>query len=188
MFRAALSVIMLIATPAMAEGPLRQCAQECALSQGPVGTSIYDLCVAHRCGVTAPGPQAVESPVLEPLEPEWQVESLPDSGAYTARIRFQGRSLSYVCQPDGRGMIAVEGLGSGGGEMVFLVDGQRMSVPFQTLDGIHYGEAEPGSQMLRAMMEGRQATMIAGQITLTMPLIGSARAITEAMRGCDLIG
>ncbi|ODT60275.1 MULTISPECIES: hypothetical protein [Paracoccus] len=188
MFRLALT-LSLATGPAWSQDMLTQCVNQCLFEYGPAGSPAYDLCVAQLCMAAAPAPEAAPPPtpsqvpapaLAQPPGPIWRAD--PTLG--TAEIRWRGRSMAVRCDAEG-GSISVSGLGGGGSALSFAVDGQRLDVPFETRDGTHYAQVEPESALLEALMAGRQVTIVAGQVTLTLPLAGSRRAISEVMADCD---
>lgn len=196
MLRLALTLSLSLTTAAAwSQELLTQCVDQCRLMSGPAGSAAHADCVARICMAAAPAPAdpaapaaptpaPVPAPALaQPPGPIW----LPDPERRVAEIRWQGRSLSYRCA-DGGGEVAISGLGGGGSALRFAVDGQIIATPFQTRDGIHYADAAPGSPLIEALMAGQQAVIVAGQVTLSLPLAGSRRAIAEVMAGCDRMG
>ncbi len=116
----------------------------------------------------------------------WIAGRLPDGSGHAAEIAFEGRRLSYVCRPGDAGRMVIDGMGQTEDPIVVLVDGQRIAVPSDMANGVHSIAADPRSQLLSALTEGRQVTLLAGPVTLSLPLEGSRRAIGQAMEACDL--
>ncbi|WP_282028111.1 hypothetical protein [Paracoccus marcusii] len=116
----------------------------------------------------------------------WNTGRLPDGPGHAAEIAYEGRRLSYVCRPGDEGRLVIDGMGQTDDPIVVLVDGQRIAVPSDMTNGVHSIAADPGSQLLSALTGGRQVTLLAGPVTLSLPLEGSRRAIGRAMEACDL--
>lgn len=185
MLRLALT-LSLAAGAAWSQDLTTQCVNQCLFRYGPAGSPAHEDCVARVCLAQAPAPAApdqVPAPALaQPPGPVW----LADPDRRAAEIRWQGRSLAYRCDAEGA-QIIIEGLGGGGSALSFVVDGQRLDAPFETRNGIHYAEAAVGSPLVEALMAGRQAVIVAGQVTLSLPLAGSRRAIAQVAAGCDAL-
>lgn len=131
----------------------------------------------------------IASPAAGQSGPEvaWIDGRLPDGPGHAAEIAYQGRRLSYVCRPGDAGRMVIDGMGDTGDPIVVLVDGQRIAVPSDMANGVHSIAADPGSQLLSAVTGGRQVTLLAGPVTLSLPLEGSRRAIGRAMEECGLL-
>ncbi|WP_405405636.1 hypothetical protein [Paracoccus sp. Ld10] len=115
----------------------------------------------------------------------WTTGRLPDGPGHAAEITFGGRRLSFVCRPGNAGQVVIDGMGLSQEAVVVLVDGQRIVVQSETKNSVHSIDAAPRSQLLSALTEGRQVTILAGPLTLSLPLEGSRRAIEHALEACD---
>lgn len=171
MVRSGLVLSLLLATQAMAQDPVQLCVDQCLVHRGPAGSASHDACIEQMCTASAE-------------LGDWAVMSTPDGNGHAARTSMQGRSLSYLCSHDGPGLVAIAGLGGGGTEILFRIDGQPVPGRYVTQNGVHYGAADAGSPVLQGLVEGRTAEVTAGQVTVRFPLAGSGQAIRRAMAAC----
>lgn len=168
----------------------QRCVWSCLANYGPASNPAYHDCVERMCLAPTPQPQSRGGQQSRgPAAPAtgWTNAATPNGAAHSAVINAGGKSLHYICQRGGKGLIAIDGLGGPANGVGLRVDNQRFALPFVMQNGILYTAADPGLALMRALMAGNtvEITGSRGQ-KAGFPLRGSSAAIRKAMAGCGI--
>lgn len=183
-----LAALSLAAPAAFGQGGVDEaqlCVNQCLFNHGPVSNPAYHACVAQMC--EAPGDDAPTQPQQAPARAAWQNETIPGGGAHAASVTVDRRTLSYLCQRGGPGLLGIAGLGNTANGVGLTIDGRDFRMPFIAQNGVLYTAADRGSPLLASLMAGSSVQVANGQgQRASFPLNGSGSAIRRAMQGCGL--
>lgn len=156
-------------------------------SAQPVPPSCSFFCQAFTTSGSATlgctGTDCAADPLARQPVGGWTVTETPGSDAHAATVQVHGRTLSFRCQSGQPGAVEVTGVDK---SVVLGVDGSRLDVTFMPQGSAQVAPAEPGSNLLEALLEGHHAQVTSGQITTSFPLAGSGNAIRRAMAACGM--
>nr|WP_111300987.1 hypothetical protein [Paracoccus saliphilus] len=164
--------ILILAAPASAQPVPQRCPPPCSAFTAS-GSAPVD-CPPHECQTAVVARQPIGG---------WTVTATPGADAHAATVQIHGRTLSYRCRRGQPGLVEVTGVDN---SVVLGVDGSRLDVAFTAEGQVHHAQADPGSNLLEALLEGHQAQITSGQITTSFPLVGSGTAIRRAMVACGM--
>jgi hypothetical protein len=161
----------------------QRCVWQCLANSPGAGSRQYDECVERMCMA---GPADAPAPEGAPRA-AWTSGATARGDALYAGVEIPGgRSFSFLCRPGGPGLLAVAGLGGMPDGVGLRVDRQEYGLPFTSENGVLYAQAPPGSQLLRALMNGGAVEVRSEEGSAAFPLGGSGAAIRAALAGCGL--
>lgn len=184
---AALAAVMFGAAAAQAQmsGEEQQrCVWSCLANSPGASSKQYNDCVERYC--VAPRQSVAPKARTDPAR-GWTSHRTGNGAAHSAAIEAGGRSLSYICQRGGPGLLAIAGMGGGTRGVAVAIDGRSFRQNFVTRGGILYTDADPGSALLAALMAGNEVRVTGSDgRRAAFPLTGSGAAIRGAMAACGL--
>ncbi|WP_290689301.1 MULTISPECIES: hypothetical protein [unclassified Haematobacter] len=188
-FALALVFAGLLTSPAQAqmntdEDEMQRCVWQCLYHNPGASNPRYHACVKQMCETpqTPPSPRSAVVP-----RAQWKYGAAR-SGEHFAGVDVPGGSLTYLCRPDGSGLVGVGGIGGSGAKAELRVDGRPTGLHFSPRGSALFADLRAGASIPRALMGGRTAEVrdTATGRALTFPLGGSAATIAKAMKGCGI--
>ncbi|WP_295043823.1 hypothetical protein [uncultured Paracoccus sp.] len=182
-FALAAAVLALPAVALSQQDDEQLCVNQCMFNHGPADNPAYHACVAQMC---SGGQDAAPSAPSAPATGRWTNHATANGGGHSAAVEAGGRSLNYLCQRGGPGLLGLAGFGGSTRGVCLRIGGQRFSPPAIAGNGILYLQADPGSPVLAALLGGSTVEVTAGGRQVAFPLAGSGAAIRKAMSACGL--
>ncbi|HET9069819.1 MAG TPA: hypothetical protein VFN28_14335 [Amaricoccus sp.] len=164
----------------------QRCVWSCLANSPGAGSAEYNACVARLCMGDAAPAEAQSQPAAPAVPRAVWTAGAGQGGARYAGVELSGRSLTFLCQRGGPGLMAVAGLGGDAQAVGVTVDGRAHRLPFVARNGILYTAADPGSPILGALLGGSVAEVATRGGSAAFPLAGSGAAIRSALKGCGM--
>lgn len=187
------ALLPLSAAPARAmnDEEMQLCVNSCLYHFGPADNPAYEGCVARQCAgkpasPAAPAATAPTAPAAPQTRTGWHTLVIDGGRTHVARVQSGGLALSYLCRRGSEGLIAVEGMTGWAGAMRLGIDGRPVGQGFAARGGMRATPAPRGSAILAALGRGSRAELADDRGHGSLPLVGSGRAIAQAMRACGL--
>ncbi|MBP7000455.1 hypothetical protein [Amaricoccus sp.] len=159
----------------------QRCVWQCLANSPGADSRQYNDCVERMCVA----PQAAQPRAAAPApKAAWTAGGRPGTAQYAGVEIPGGRSLSFLCQVGGHGLLAIAGMGRSAEDVGVAIDGRGVALPFVAEKGILYTAAS--APLLRSLMAGGGAQVRTRAGTASFPLAGSGAAIRQAASACGM--